>query len=102
MNFLVTGGAGFIGSHLCEHLSENNHNVVVIDDLSSERYCSLFNLPRAVNFSFAEKCILSDSLDSLIDDSDIVIHLAAITDATSSFNRQAEIEEVNFFAITLI
>jgi UDP-glucose 4-epimerase len=35
MNFLVTGGAGFIGSHLCEHLSENNHNVVVIDDLST-------------------------------------------------------------------
>jgi UDP-glucose 4-epimerase len=37
MNFLVTGGAGFIGSHLCEYLSGNNHNVVVIDDLSKNK-----------------------------------------------------------------
>jgi len=35
MNFLVTGGAGFIGSHLCEYLSVNNHNIVIVDDLSS-------------------------------------------------------------------
>ena len=35
MNYLVTGGAGFIGSHLCELLSENNYQIVIIDDFST-------------------------------------------------------------------
>ena len=41
MKILVTGGAGFIGSNLCDYLVENNHKVVVIDDLSTGHLSNL-------------------------------------------------------------
>ena len=51
MNFLVTGGAGFIGSHLCEYLSVNNHNIVIVDDLSSGSTENVQHLQN-VNFKY--------------------------------------------------
>ena len=38
MRYLITGGSGFIGSHLCERLMEAGHSVLVLDDLSTGRY----------------------------------------------------------------
>ena len=38
MRYLITGGAGFIGSHLCERLLDDGHSVLVLDDLSTGRY----------------------------------------------------------------
>ena len=51
---LITGGAGFIGSNLCEFLLKNKYKVNVIDDLSSG---NKGNLPKKVNF-FLEKAVL--------------------------------------------
>lgn len=90
-NILITGGLGHIGSYLIRNLSFE-YNIKVIDNLLTQRYCSLFNLNRKI--SFKEKDIRSINIDDL-ENIDIVIHLAAITDAGNSFKNQKEIEEIN-------
>ena len=52
MNYLVTGGAGFIGSHLIEKLIETDNNVICVDDLSSGY---IKNIPLGSNIKFLEK-----------------------------------------------
>ena len=47
MKYLVTGGAGFVGSHLCELLIGQGHSVVVIDDLSTGRIENIAHLERS-------------------------------------------------------
>jgi UDP-glucose 4-epimerase len=78
MRILVTGGAGFIGSHLCERLVTNGHVVTAIDNLSTGRVENLSNLNASGNFNLVEGSILdSNALDPLIQESDYVFHLAA-------------------------
>ncbi len=71
---LVTGGAGFIGSHLCELLLNNGSTVSVIDDLSSGK---LDNIPLGINFIEASICD-EESTSQILDEIDVVFHLAAI------------------------
>ena len=78
MKILVTGGAGFIGSHLCKRLVPNGHRVSVIDNLSTGRASNLANLAGSDNFTLVEGSILDSSiLNPLIQDADYVFHLAA-------------------------
>ena len=78
MRILVTGGAGFIGSHLCERLIAEGHIVTVIDDLSTGRESNLATLMDLENFSFVNASILNTQLlTPLINDADYVFHLAA-------------------------
>lgn len=78
MRILVTGGAGFIGSHLCEHLVSVGHVVTAIDNFSTGRVENLSNLKASGNFTLIEGSILdSNTLDPLIQGSDYVFHLAA-------------------------
>ena len=78
MKVLVTGGAGFIGSHLCERLIEDGHVVTVIDNFSTGRASNLDSLRENTNFKFVEGSILDLSvLSRLVDDNDYVFHLAA-------------------------
>ena len=78
MRFLITGGAGFIGSHLCDHLLALGHRVTIIDDLSTG---SMDNICEAKSNSRFEYCIdtIFDKhlLAELIDEADVVFHLAA-------------------------
>jgi UDP-glucose 4-epimerase len=77
-NFLITGGAGFIGSHLCELLVSMGHQVVAIDDLSTGRLENIQHLRGQQNFLFVRETILNAQvLDRLCSQADIVIHLAA-------------------------
>ena len=91
MNILITGGCGHIGSHLIRY--KNNFNITVIDNMLTQRYCSLFNLPR--NIKFKEIDIKDIQLKDL-KDIDVVIHLAAITNAAGSFDNKDQMEEVNY------
>ena len=76
--YLVTGGAGFIGSHLCELLVENGCQVVAIDDLSTGRLENLGALRFTQNFQFVRETILNAQvLDRLASQADIIVHLAA-------------------------
>ena len=78
MRILVTGGAGFIGSHLCERLIKEGHVVTAIDNFSTGRAANLANLKGVDNFTLVEGSILdSDILMTLIRNSDYIFHLAA-------------------------
>jgi len=78
MRILVTGGAGFIGSHLCERLVTDGHAVTAIDNFSTGRVENLSNLNASGNFNLIEGSILdSNTLNPLIQESDYVFHLAA-------------------------
>jgi UDP-glucose 4-epimerase len=78
MRILVTGGAGFIGSHLCERLISGGHSVVAIDNLSTGRASSLTNLISSKDFTLIEGSILDSSiLNTLMGEVEYVFHLAA-------------------------
>ena len=78
MRILVTGGAGFIGSHLCERLVAEGHKVAVIDDFSTGRVANLISLKNVVDFKLVEGSILDTKvLAPLIEEADYVFHLAA-------------------------
>jgi UDP-glucose 4-epimerase len=78
MKILVTGGAGFIGSHLSERLIDIGHSVTVIDNLSTGSVSNLGTLKNSKSFTFVEGSILdAHILRPLIDDADYVFHLAA-------------------------
>jgi UDP-glucose 4-epimerase len=78
MNVLVTGGAGFIGSHLCERLILNGHDVTAIDNFSTGRASNLSSLYNSKNFNLIEGSILDLGIvTSLVKDVDYVFHLAA-------------------------
>ena len=78
MKFLVTGGAGFIGSHLVDRLIQGGNDVVVIDDLSTGRHDNLRPHLGAPNLEFVLGSILNEALvDDLVRRSDGVFHLAA-------------------------
>lgn len=78
MRILVTGGAGFIGSHLCDRLISEGHSVTVLDNFSTGRPSNLRQLAGVAGFKMIEGSILnSQVLSPLIDDADYVFHLAA-------------------------
>ena len=78
MQILVTGGAGFIGSHLCERLIFENHQVTVLDSVATGRLSNLSSILASPNFKIVEGSILETNLlNHLIKDSDYVFHLAA-------------------------
>lgn len=78
MRILVTGGAGFIGSHISERLVSDGHNVVVLDDLSTGSTENVSDLISNPKFRFIEGSILDgETLKSAIKDVDYIFHLAA-------------------------
>ena len=78
MRILVTGGAGFIGSHLCEFLIKSGHAVTAIDNFSTGIKSNLTNLEGSDNFNLIKGSILETNiLNSLIKQADYVFHLAA-------------------------
>ncbi|MCK4827345.1 GDP-mannose 4,6-dehydratase [bacterium] len=77
-NYLITGGAGFIGSHLSEELLAEGHQVTIIDDLSTGKFENIEHLTDNPNFHFAIDTILNNNvLDRLASECDVIYHLAA-------------------------
>ena len=78
MRYLITGGAGFIGSHLCDRLLAGGHRVVAVDDLSTGRVENIEPLRAQPGFSFVRETIMNAQvLDRLASEADVIIHLAA-------------------------
>ncbi len=75
---LITGGAGFIGSHLAETLLERGHAVTVIDDLSTGSFNNIQHLVDHPRFRFAIDTITNATvMDRLASECDLIFHLAA-------------------------
>jgi UDP-glucose 4-epimerase len=98
MKIVVTGALGHIGSRLIRELPAafGDAEIFMVDNLRTNRYCSLFNLPAAGRYHFLEADILKVDLRDVFAGATAVVHLAAITDATSSFANPEEVEEVNY------
>lgn len=78
MKFLITGGAGFIGSHLSEALISRGDSVIALDDLSTGNAANLAALDKNPKFTFVRGSILDEKLvEQLTSSVDGVIHLAA-------------------------
>ena len=78
MKILVTGGAGFIGSHLCERLVDEGHIVTAIDNFSTGRASNLDSLAQSSNFTLVQGSILdTKTLTPLVKGADYIFHLAA-------------------------
>ena len=78
MKILITGGAGFIGSHLTEKLLKEGHEISVIDNLSTGKYSNIIHLIKNPKFTYKIDSILNrDVLENMIKASDQVYHLAA-------------------------
>ena len=78
MNVLISGGAGFIGSHLCELLLSRGYRVTAMDDLSTGSLENIRHLIENPQFQFVRESILNNQvLDRLASEVEIIIHLAA-------------------------
>ncbi len=77
-SYLVTGGAGFIGSHLVEALLRRNATVVAVDNLATGASANLASVADHPNFRFVAGSILDEPLvDELVNQCEVVVHLAA-------------------------
>jgi UDP-glucose 4-epimerase len=78
MKALITGGAGFVGSHLAEALTDAGHEVHVIDNLSTGSIENIEHLKARPRFSYTIDSVLNEPvLAELVDRADVVFHLAA-------------------------
>ena len=78
MHILITGGAGFIGSHLGERLVADGHSVTALDDLSTGRVENMANLRNSNKFTFIEGSIMDrETVNAEVEKADVVYHLAA-------------------------
>jgi len=94
VKFVITGGAGFIGSHIAKHLVEKNHDVVVVDNLSRGRLENLSKIKEQIEFKKMD--ILDfDSLKDVISNSDGIFHQAALTSVPESFLQKEKYHNVN-------
>jgi UDP-glucose 4-epimerase len=76
--YVVTGGAGFIGSHLCDLLVARGHEVTAVDDLSTGRAANVSQLMASDRFRLVMGSAADPALvDELVRDGDVVVHLAA-------------------------
>ena len=78
VRYLVTGGAGFIGSHLVDSLLNRGHSVIVLDDLSTGRHDNLARHAGSPDLEFVLGSILNETLiDDVVRRADVVLHMAA-------------------------
>lgn len=94
MNCLVTGGAGFIGSHIAEHLVQNGHDVTIVDDLSTGRKENIQEFADRVRFMEGDIRDY-DLMQQATEGIDVVFHEAAIASVFKSIEDPVFTDSVN-------
>ena len=96
MRALITGGAGFIGSHLAEALLAGGYHVTVVDDLSTGRFENIAHLPDNPQFRFGIETITNETvMDRLVSECDVIFHLAAAVGVKLIVERPVHTIETN-------
>jgi len=100
MRIAVAGALGHIGSQLIRTLSKQfpDAQLLLIDNFTTQRYCSLFGLPHSIKIEFHEADVRDPNIFQILSNTDVVIHLAAITDAANSVNNPALTREHNLLS----
>ena len=100
---LITGGAGFIGSHLAEALLENGDEVTIIDDLSTGRFENIKPLVERPGFNFVIETITNTTvMDRLVSECDIIYHLAAAVGVELIVSRPIHTIETNVIGTDIV
>jgi len=94
MKYVITGGAGFIGSHITKALVEQGHNVTILDNLNTGKEKNLELIKKKINFVKGD--ILDNKLlEEIMVDIDGVFHQAALASVQDSFSKPDEYHDVN-------
>ena len=94
MKFAVTGGAGFIGSHLVKKLVREGHDVIVIDNLYRGKLSNLEGILEKVNFVKLDILHFENLKDS-VQNVDGIFHQAALTSVPESYEKEDEYKRIN-------
>ena len=94
MNYIVTGGAGFIGSHITKHLVSIGHHVTIFDDLSNGKKDNLDSIIDKIEFVNGDIRNF-ELLKNTLKNTDGVFHEAALASVQESFSKQQEYHDVN-------
>jgi len=102
-SYLITGGAGFIGSHLAERLLENGDSVFVIDDLSTGSLENVADILSHPNYQLARASITDEVvLDRMASQADVIIHLAAAVGVRMIVERPVHTIETNVMGTEVV
>lgn len=97
MKILITGGAGFIGSHLADRLHSEGHEITVIDNLSTGRYANIGHLEGKERFRLIIDTVLNEDLmEELIKEADRVFHMASAVGVKLIMERPVQTIETIF------
>src|SRR6185436_14072177 len=96
MTLVVTGALGHLGSSLIRELADAwpGAEIVLLDNLATERYASLYDLPASASYQFIEGDVLTADLTRIFADADAVVHLAALTNTVRADIRD-RMQQVN-------
>ncbi|HDZ22724.1 MAG TPA: NAD-dependent epimerase/dehydratase family protein [Phycisphaerae bacterium] len=95
-NILITGGAGFIGSHLADRLVADGHGVVLVDDLSTGSLDNIADLLKHPSVEFIRESVRNEmTMTSLVDRCDMIYHLAAAVGVQLIVDRPVHTIETN-------
>jgi UDP-N-acetylglucosamine 4-epimerase len=93
--WLVTGGAGFIGSNLCNFLIKKNQKVICVDNLFTGKKENIIHIKNLKNFKFIKKDIRKLNYSKTFKNIDYVVHLAALGSVSRSIENPQETNSVN-------
>ena len=103
MRALITGGAGFIGSNLAEHLLDQGHQVIALDNLSTGRHRNIEPLLERPDFEFALGSIMNaDLVDDVVSRADAVFHLAAAVGVSLIVDKPLESLRTNIIGSEIV